>query len=271
MVRANVEGSANVIARRARGPASRRVVHTSSASAIGEPHGTVGREDSPHRGSFLSSYERSKYLAERRVLALGRESRRRRRLREPLIRAGPGTDRRLRAPAARSGQRAAPRARRHATISIVDIDDCTQAHLLAAERGRAGERYLVSGATLTCARRSNSSRRIAAVPDRVRIVPPRASATVAGTAAEPARASRRRDPPICREAGAHAPARPPVRRLARRARARPRATRRSARRSRGPSPGTRSRASRRCRWRARPEDAPRMSARASPPAPGGRA
>ncbi|MGZ4149724.1 MAG: NAD-dependent epimerase/dehydratase family protein, partial [Actinomycetota bacterium] len=50
-----------------------RVVHTSSAATLGEESGATGREDSPHRGRFLSSYERTKYLGERAVLALGRE------------------------------------------------------------------------------------------------------------------------------------------------------------------------------------------------------
>jgi dihydroflavonol-4-reductase len=31
-------------------------------------------------------------------------------------------------------------------VSIVDIADCTSGHLAAAERGRSGERYLLSGA-----------------------------------------------------------------------------------------------------------------------------
>ena len=46
-----------------------RVVHTSSAATIGEPEGTIGREDTPHRG-FLSTYERSKTEGER-VLETG--------------------------------------------------------------------------------------------------------------------------------------------------------------------------------------------------------
>ena len=41
----------------------RRLVHTSSAATLGEAAGTEGREDSPHRGSFLSDYERSKIEA----------------------------------------------------------------------------------------------------------------------------------------------------------------------------------------------------------------
>ncbi len=68
MYRVNVEGSGNVI-RAARVAGVGRVVYTSSAAAIGEARGAVGREDTPHRGWYLSHYERSKHLAERRVLA----------------------------------------------------------------------------------------------------------------------------------------------------------------------------------------------------------
>jgi dihydroflavonol-4-reductase len=68
-VRTNVEGSATMV-RAAADAGVRRVVYTSSSSTIGEPAHTVGREDSPHRGSYLSTYERSKHLAERRVFEL---------------------------------------------------------------------------------------------------------------------------------------------------------------------------------------------------------
>jgi dihydroflavonol-4-reductase len=34
------------------------------------------------------------------------------------------------------------------TLSIVDIEDCTTGHINAAEYGRAGDRYILSGATL---------------------------------------------------------------------------------------------------------------------------
>ena len=60
----NVEGTANVV-RAAASADVERVVVTSSAAALGEPHGEVGNERSAHRGSYLSHYERSKHLGER--------------------------------------------------------------------------------------------------------------------------------------------------------------------------------------------------------------
>jgi dihydroflavonol-4-reductase len=35
------------------------------------------------------------------------------------------------------------------TISLVDIDDCARGHLLAADEGVGGERYLLSGAAVS--------------------------------------------------------------------------------------------------------------------------
>src|SRR5678815_315730 len=49
-------------------------VYTSSAAVLGERKGTVGSEQSPHRGRFLSDYERSKFDAERAVLAAADET-----------------------------------------------------------------------------------------------------------------------------------------------------------------------------------------------------
>src|SRR5204863_347492 len=64
MFEVNVRGSENVV-RAAAQAGVERVVYTSSAASLGERKGTVGSEESPHRGSFLSAYERSKFEAER--------------------------------------------------------------------------------------------------------------------------------------------------------------------------------------------------------------
>ena len=53
MMRVNIEGSVNVI-RAAAETGVGRVVYTSSASASGEAAGTVGNENSPHRGSCIA-------------------------------------------------------------------------------------------------------------------------------------------------------------------------------------------------------------------------
>jgi len=37
----------------------------------------------------------------------------------------------------------------HTTISVVDLADCATGHVLAETRGTPGQRYLLSGATLT--------------------------------------------------------------------------------------------------------------------------
>src|SRR4051794_41834588 len=59
LYRVNRDG-ARATVRAAAAAGVRRLVHTSSAATLGEAEGTVGAEDSPHRGSFLSDYERSK-------------------------------------------------------------------------------------------------------------------------------------------------------------------------------------------------------------------
>ncbi|MCJ7725508.1 MAG: NAD-dependent epimerase/dehydratase family protein, partial [Acidimicrobiia bacterium] len=68
MMRVNIDGSVNVV-RAAAVSGVTRVVYTSSAAAIGEAAGTVGSEESPHRGFHHTWYERSKHEAEVAVLA----------------------------------------------------------------------------------------------------------------------------------------------------------------------------------------------------------
>ncbi len=73
LMRVNVDGTEQVVRAAARAGIG-RVVFTSSAAAIGEANGTVGHEDSPHRGTYLSLYDRSKHEAERVAFAAGAET-----------------------------------------------------------------------------------------------------------------------------------------------------------------------------------------------------
>ena len=197
MLRTNVEGSANAV-RAAAQAGVERVVYTSSSSAIGESPGTVGREDSPHRGWYLSEYERSKHLAERRIFELAEELGVRIVAVNPASVQGPG--------------RATGSARLlldvvngklpllvETTISLVDIGDCSEGHLLAETRGKPGERYLLSGSTITTREAVELLERIWGLRREVRFAPPwlaKAGGAVIGTGAM----LLRRDAPVCPEA-----------------------------------------------------------------------
>ncbi len=196
MLRTNVEGTANVL-RAAAAAGVRRVVHTSSASAIGEPAGTVGREDTPHRGTYLSAYERSKHLAERRALELGRA------LGLDVVCVNPAS---VQGPGRVTGTArlllAVARGRLpflvDARFSVVDVADCAEGHLLAERRGTPGQRYLLSGATLTVREALDLFARVAGFRPRARFLPPRAALGVAGVV-ELAAGLLGRRAPICRE------------------------------------------------------------------------
>jgi dihydroflavonol-4-reductase len=196
LFRVNVEGSRNVV-RAAADAGARRIVLTSSAATIGEERGTVGREGSPHRGWFLSNYERSKHEAERVVAAECATAGVEAVCVNPSSVQGPG----------RSGGTAKLlidyvngrlKAIVDTRMSIVDIADCARGHVLAEERGRPGARYLLSGATLTVGEGVELLARLTGLTDRPRTLPPRA-ALAAGGAVEAVARLRGRQPRLCRE------------------------------------------------------------------------
>lgn len=123
-----------------------RVVHTSSSVTIGEAEGEVGTESSPHRGHFLSEYERSKTVAERLVLDNANDI--------EIVSVNPSS---VQGPGRSTGTAAIFLAIARGdlpllvdtTISLIDIDDCARGHLLAADIGESGQRYLLSGPVLS--------------------------------------------------------------------------------------------------------------------------
>ena len=197
MYRTNVEGSENIVrAATAKGVA--RVVYTSSASTVGEERGTIGSEDSPHRGRYLSHYERSKHHAERRVLTLAGE------LGLDLVCVNPSS---VQGPGRSTGSarllvdvvKGRLPVLVETPISLVDIRDCTEGHMLAESRGIRLERYVLSGASVTTREAVELLRRIWGRPERVWWIPPSVAIT-GGTAVELVGTIVRRDVPVCREA-----------------------------------------------------------------------
>jgi dihydroflavonol-4-reductase len=196
MRRVNVDGAVLAVqaAKRAGVP---RLVHTSSAATVGEAPGAIGNEETTHRGWFLSTYEQTKTEGERAALAAAAE------IGQDVVSVNPSS---VQGPGRASGTGrillafldGRLRVFVQTYVSMVDIGDCIEGHLLAAERGRSGERYLLNGMTLTISEALALAADVAGVERSPRLVP-RAVATVAAGTVEGAFRLARRSPPVCRE------------------------------------------------------------------------
>jgi dihydroflavonol-4-reductase len=196
MLRTNVEAPPVVVRAAARAGVA-RFVHTSSAATIGEASGVVGREDTPHRGRYLSTYERSKTEGERAAFEAGRQAGVEVVCVNPSSVQGPGraggTARFLLAYLDGRLKVFVP-----TNVSLVDIDDCAEGHVLAAQRGVAGERYLLNSIALTITEALALAGEVAGVERRPRMLP-RQVAVAGAWAVEHGCRLARRKPPVCRE------------------------------------------------------------------------
>lgn len=145
----NIDGAVNVVEAAARAGVGKLVL-TSSVAAIGEAEGMVGSEHTRHGGTYVSRYARSKHLGEVAAVEAADRTGIDLVVVNPASVQGPG-----RAGGSADLIRRVVLSERpwliDVAVSIVDIDDCAQGHLLAAENGVPGERYILSGATMTVA------------------------------------------------------------------------------------------------------------------------
>lgn len=140
--RINVDGTRNLLA--AAGDAE-RIVYTSTVGTIRYPHDdTPSAETTPTTlDDMIGHYKRSKYLAEQVALERARAG-------QPIVVVQPST------PVGEMDARPTPtgkiivdflRGRMPAYVdtgfNLVDVRDVAAGHLLAAERGRVGERYIL--------------------------------------------------------------------------------------------------------------------------------
>jgi dihydroflavonol-4-reductase len=195
MIHVNVRGAEAAVRATARAGIGRLVL-TSSAASLGEERGTVGNEDSPHRGWYLSVYERSKHEGEVAALAAGERDGVEVVSVNPSSVQGPGR-------AGGTGRimiaylNGKLRAFVHTNISIVDIRDCVAGHLLAAERGAPGRRYVLNGVTLKSSEALAIVSGMTGVVEKPTFLPP-AVAQAAATLAEGGFRVARKHPPVCR-------------------------------------------------------------------------
>ena len=148
----NVDGTANVIAA-CRAAGVRRLVATSSSGTCGPVPGRAATEDdAPPDWELAVPYKRTKIAAERLVLEAAADGLDALCV-NPTTPVGEGdttptpTGRMVREVA--SGRYRATL--RSGGLNLVDVRDVARGHVLALERGRAGERYLLGGVDLTLA------------------------------------------------------------------------------------------------------------------------
>ncbi len=145
----NVTGTKNLM-EAARDVGTERIVYCSTIGAIGlPPEGGLGTEETPvSLEQMAGHYKRSKYLAEQEVLKLAKQG-------LPVVIVNPS------APVGEGDVKPTPtgqmivefmKGRMPAYIetgmNIVDVDDVAAGHLLAMQKGRIGERYILGAKNL---------------------------------------------------------------------------------------------------------------------------
>ena len=149
--RVNVEGTRNVIEACIR-KGVRRLVHTSTAGTCGPVSGREAtEEDDPPGWELAVPYKRTKLAAERLVLEAAAELDAV--VVNPTAPVGDG-DRRPTPTGRVINGVATGKIRGYLTttgLNVVDVCDVARGHVLALERGRRGERYLLGGVNLALA------------------------------------------------------------------------------------------------------------------------
>lgn len=145
----NVTGT-RILLETAREVGLERTVYCSTIGAIGlPPGGGLGTEETPvSLEQMAGHYKRSKYLAEQEVLKLAQEG-------LPVVIVNPS------APVGEADVKPTPTGRIivdfmkgrmpayiETGMNLVDVDDVAQGHLLAMQKGRQGERYILGNTNL---------------------------------------------------------------------------------------------------------------------------
>jgi dihydroflavonol-4-reductase len=149
LYRTNVDGTRALLEAAGRAGVE-RVVHTSSVGALGLVEGGVADESTPvSLADMIGHYKRSKYLAEREAEAFAARG-------LPVVIVNPST------PVGERDVKPTPTGRMvvdflagrmpayvDTGLNLVDVRDVAEGHLLAASRGRVGERYILGHENLT--------------------------------------------------------------------------------------------------------------------------
>jgi len=172
MYRANVEGTRAII-RAAQETGVKRVLVTSSVATMGfTANGTPCDEASPvSEADMIGHYKRSKFLAEQVALGAGKSG-------APVVLVNPT------APVGDQDIKPTPTGRIildflkrkfpayvDTGLNVVDVREVARGHVLAFERARPGERYILGGENLTLKQLLDKLAAITGIPAPTRRVP----------------------------------------------------------------------------------------------------
>lgn len=150
MYQTNVDGTVNLM-QAAKTAGVERIVYTSTVGALGiRPEGETADEETPvSLSDMVGHYKRSKFLAEEQVRKLAADG-------LPVVIVNPS------APVGSADRKPTPtgqmivdfmegrmKAFLDTGLNLVDVEDVAAGHLLAAEKGRLGERYILGNKNLT--------------------------------------------------------------------------------------------------------------------------
>jgi dihydroflavonol-4-reductase len=150
MYAVNVQGTKNLLAAAAEAGVT-RMVYTSTVGTLGNPgDGTPGTEETPvGLADMVGHYKRSKFLAEQAVLEVARQG-------FPVVLVHPS------APVGPWDSRPTPTGQMivdflkgrmpaylETGLNLVHVRDVAQGHLLAEEKGRGGEKYILGNQNLS--------------------------------------------------------------------------------------------------------------------------
>ncbi len=152
MLRANVDGTRTLM-RAALDAGVGRIVYTSSVATLGHAEGGSADEETPSAlADMVGPYKRSKFLAEAEVRRMAVEDGLPVVIVNPSTPVGPGDVKPT--PTGRMIVEAASGrmpAYVDTGLNIVHVEDVAQGHLLALDKGRVGERYILGGENLSLA------------------------------------------------------------------------------------------------------------------------
>jgi dihydroflavonol-4-reductase len=165
MYESNVNGSRNVM-QAAFDERIERVVYTSTVGALGlNNDGTPADEETPvSLDDMIGHYKRSKFLAEAEVRSWAARG-------LAVVIVNPST------PVGELDIKPTPTGKIivdflkgkmfgyvDTGMNLIDVRDCAEGHILAAERGRAGERYILGGTNLTLKEMFDALARVTNIP-----------------------------------------------------------------------------------------------------------